>query len=1618
MFHRLKPLMTAALLALPGGAMALDCAYCAGKSPTELLKLSAHLGSNALRTQIRGWLAQEYPDTAPGLTARAWVASRNGAPVDEVVALYKRAIEKDPTLTTPYINAGFELAEVKRYEESDALYLAGLPYSDGDNLLTRNIFFNLRYDGRADEANAFLDESIRKGYMPAWARDYIIGIAYQSAGQRDEAVRLYKRALDKGGDYEVLERYVDNKLRLLTAQRANRDTRLRVFYEAVDWAEANNSARAMELAAQKLHKDFRFYTDAGKYYERAFDMEPTPEKALDGYYAVVNYDYGLATRLLDKAARAFPDNYEVLRTLAYHNSVVVINEDRIRRHGADAVANAPTMETLRGALNVYVNGLEEVGDDETPVALFERHLPDVTGAARRGMLGNFIDNRIRVGDYDRAAALLDEIREFGSDLSSAWLGVREARVRNGLRLTGARDRYYAENPFLLDWERRFGESLNVSVEFASGKADLRPSGFPLLDEAAAALTGEDAEKYVFMIEGHTDSVGSDAINMPLSRDRAASVERYFIEQAGLDPARLQTQGYGPRNPRATNETQAGRQTNRRVEIRPYGNLSAPQVASAGWMNLSRVKISPDGRLLITGETPIQVWDIERNVRLHELPIGGTKEADISPNGRYLATRSSFRDATGKITYQLLVYDLRTGLLKSQVRTDFTVNNLQFGPFSERVAFTDATGYLRVLTLADNSVKTTKIDTIRGSARMLFLNDGKRILATASSRHPVSVFDADTLERIDQFRQEDWILSWVQSADGQYIAAMTNGYELHTYDAKSYRLLNRKKLPTSSFRMRAHPSKPWVMVQDAFDNDTKLVLADMRDGRVISSLRHDEPLDGNWTPDGVHFVVSHEGEMKWFEAETMTPVRTQPNLAHQGKGLTLIDGTDLAISRDTGGNSVWNLRTGRRVHRFDVPVAYGWAKLNESGSILVSVTEDGQVVTFDSATYQHDIAEDTGLNVGSISTNGDDYIVVASKPDDLQGKSRAMSTIVVLERPTLREVRRFDYDLVTEPVNGERVYRTEVKVRLSEDGLLAVTSEFEIGYKQSLNGSTLVTTYDVASGREVQRITLKERQQDIDWTDANELRVKRDNRWEVFNPRTAESLRTESPDFDFTRELADGRALTWFWDHIELDDRSITFPYNLRDVEVRDDLNLAIGMTSGNEVVFVDLRNMEKALTISTRADGEWIGYAPDGRFTASLGGTEGVYWSLGDNFLPFEALKDRYERPGLIRNKLQAIASGSAPAPEDKAPDVAADIFEAPYTVSLKSAPVVRTEAGSFTLELSVEKLKEGLPDPEIEYVLNGRRVLKSRGFEEDAFFDGNETIGLTRKFDLNPGRNVIEASLVWKNARLMTQRVEVERTSKSDVELQAAGRTLWFFGVGVSDYEISAQNLNFAHRDAEELAKLAAAQEGRLFDQVRTKILTNADATERNVRIEMNEFLKDSAPDDVVVLFLAGHGVTDDEQQLYFMTHDADLSRPYTGMSVDRFRQFLENRPINQSALMLLDICHSGAAQNEGRVVADDAVQSLTEGTGAVVFASSSGSQKSLEDESFGGGHGAFTAALLDGLRGMADQTVGNRDGFNTLQEMIVFATSEVPKLTDGRQRPTYPRIEQSLDYALTEVE
>jgi OOP family OmpA-OmpF porin len=105
-----------------------------------------------------------------------------------------------------------------------------------------------------------------------------------------------------------------------------------------------------------------------------------------------------------------------------------------------------------------------------------------------------------------------------------------------------------------------------SVLFDFDKAEIKPEGFPLLDEIVVILKKNPAMSVE--LAGHTDNVGTEAYNMDLSMRRSNSVAAYLVSK-GIMRNRLATTGFGFKKPVALNGTKFGRSLNRRVELNPY-----------------------------------------------------------------------------------------------------------------------------------------------------------------------------------------------------------------------------------------------------------------------------------------------------------------------------------------------------------------------------------------------------------------------------------------------------------------------------------------------------------------------------------------------------------------------------------------------------------------------------------------------------------------------------------------------------------------------------------------------------------------------------------------------------------------------------------------------------------------------------------------------------------------------------------------------------------------------------------------------------------------------------------------------------------------------------------------
>ena len=243
-----------------------------------------------------------------------------------------------------------------------------------------------------------------------------------------------------------------------------------------------------------------------------------------------------------------------------------------------------------------------------------------------------------------------------------------------------------------------------------------------------------------------------------------------------------------------------------------------------------------------------------------------------------------------------------------------------------------------------------------------------------------------------------------------------------------------------------------------------------------------------------------------------------------------------------------------------------------------------------------------------------------------------------------------------------------------------------------------------------------------------------------------------------------------------------------------------------------------------------------------------------------------------------------------------------------------------------------------------------------------------------------------------------------------AQNRKRWAVVVGVSDYiDPTISDLAYADDDARavyDFLRSPSAGMGGIPEE-NIRLLLNEQATARNIRSALTTFLRGSTPDDVIFIYIAGHGAPDPYrlEDLYILAHDTEIEDiAATGVSMA-----LVNDAIQQAyaynKVLITDACHSaGVGASAMRSVNTNMVNSAfldymnNSSGGFVAFTASQANQLSQEGEQYGGGHGVFTYYLLEGLRGAAD---ANQDGAIMVDEAYDYVARMVPEATGQTQHP-----------------
>lgn len=467
------------------------------------------------------------------------------------------------------------------------------------------------------------------------------------------------------------------------------------------------------------------------------------------------------------------------------------------------------------------------------------------------------------------------------------------------------------------------------------------------------------------------------------------------------------------------------------------------------------------------------------------------------------------------------------------------------------------------------------------------------------------------------------------------------------------------------------------------------------------------------------------------------------------------------------------------------------------------------------------------------------------------------------------------------------------------------------------------------------------------------------------------------------------------------------------------------------------------LSLFAADNNEWVIWNEDGYFMSSKKGASYVGFHINQGadkearFYPFEQFDAKYNRPDIILESLGFIDQAII------------DLYHSAYLKRLSRMGIsesdLSAELNTPSVTLKMSKPQKGKVTIDV-IAIDTLHTLKSLHiYLNDVPVFGRSGMNLvelqTKKLEkvieleLMSGINKIQVSV--------TNIVGIESFKETNTinNTMESSSELFVVSVGVSTYKDSVYNLEYAAKDAEDVNVLFGSSTH--FKKVNQKLLLNSDVTRSNLA-ELKAFLSQAKRDDVVIFFIAGHGVLNKTLDYYYCTYDMDFLFPEkNGISYAELEILFDGIKAIRK-LLIMDTCHSGEvdkndleeiafvyAENDdisfrstnvnttyreaqGLEKTNEAVKEmfndLRRGTGATVLSSAGGAEYAMESDQWK--NGLFTYCLLEGLQ--TKNADADKNGEIMLSELQNYITLKVAEISNGRQMPT-SRVENlSLDYRI----
>jgi len=498
------------------------------------------------------------------------------------------------------------------------------------------------------------------------------------------------------------------------------------------------------------------------------------------------------------------------------------------------------------------------------------------------------------------------------------------------------------------------------------------------------------------------------------------------------------------------------------------------------------------------------------------------------------------------------------------------------------------------------------------------------------------------------------------------------------------------------------------------------------------------------------------------------------------------------------------------------------------------------------------------------------------------------------------------------------------------------------------------------------------------------------------------------------------------------------PDNITHVSVKSNGKIGVTLLSGQFILMNPKTGVNEVLLVSNGDN--YIFKTDENFYKVSKEGLDLVTYRIGNKAFPFEQFDAIFNRPDLVLKKLNSKDNSLISLYKKAHEKRLKKLGLSPTThISLQSIPTcainnindIPSFTESNTIDLSY-KFGDSQSLQSYNIWVNNVPIYGKKGKS----ISGKKTYSNSEKIELVYGVNKIQ--IASRNKDGYESLIETFFIDKTGIK---PAKNLYLITIGTSSYKDNNFNLSYPVKDGKDLLALMSDNSKKSYDAVITKSLFDEEVTIENVA-SLKTFLSQTTVNDVVILFVAGHGVLDANFDYYFGTYDMDFNSPKErGLAYDDLESVLDGIKAKRK-ILIMDTCHSGEIDEEevffseedeeqeedisfrsaGSAIKTDETKpsaskmmnllfnDLRKGTGATVISSAGGTEYAMESDEWK--NGLFTYCMLMGLKnGKADL---DNDGAINLIELQTYVTEKVKGLSHGKQIPNTRIQNLELDFKI----